>query len=143
MENTISPMQESDLPRVAELALQLGYPNELNQLQQRFLQLQQLSEHWTFVIRQHGLVEGWVHLEKVYDLIESDKLEIKAIVINQQMRERGLGKQLLDRAKMLARENKLKIIYLNCNIQRDRAHAFYRREGFDLIKTSHFFQIEV
>jgi GNAT superfamily N-acetyltransferase len=50
---------------------------------------------------------------------------------------------LLNAVREWAKTNLVSTIYLSCNIIRDRAHAFYLREGFIEVKTSHFFEIEI
>jgi GNAT superfamily N-acetyltransferase len=143
MKNAISPMQASDLKQVAELARQLGYPNEMEALEARFAQLAPLAHHWLLVIRNEQGVQAWMHLERVFDLIEPAKLEIKAIVVNEELRGQGLGQQLIEHAQMIARENALRMIYLNCNIKRETTHKFYRQLGFQLERTAHFFEMTI
>jgi N-acetylglutamate synthase-like GNAT family acetyltransferase len=137
----IRKMTEDDLPRVAELASQLGFPVLLDKLAQRFNALKVQNQHSLFVA-QEDLILGWIHLEAVEDLIEETKVEVKAIVVDEQARGQGIGQALINVAKKWAREKEINYVFLNCNTLRTDAHRFYSREGFLLTKTSHFFERE-
>jgi N-acetylglutamate synthase-like GNAT family acetyltransferase len=143
MNSSISPMTLADLPEVLTLCEELGYPATLNQLTLRFQKLQTLSSHALFVYKISDMVVGWIHLEAVDDLIEERKVEIKAIVVNQDNRGKKIGHHLIEQAKQWTKNLNLKGIYLSCNIKRLQTHQFYLKEGFSQNKTSHFFEIQV
>ena len=142
MKSSIRPLASSDLESVLVLSKELGYPSEIEELKERFNILTKKDHHAIFIYDE-GSVIGFIHLECVDDLIEERKLEIKALVVNENARGKGIGKALVEEAKKWAKKRELHTIYLNCNILRDRTHAFYLREGFTKVKTSHFFEIEV
>lgn len=139
MNSIVKPMELKDLPSVTRLCAELGYPASPDEIKVRFLELQTLPNHLLMVI---GDGQGWIHLEIVFDLIEAKKVEIKALVVDEKFRGQGLGKKLLQASREWAEKNGLDTIYLSCNIIRDRAHAFYLREGFIKNKTSHFFELK-
>jgi GNAT superfamily N-acetyltransferase len=140
---SISRLNSGDLEDLVGLASQLGYPNQPRQLLERLQFLDSLKHHLLLKVSEQQKIVGWIHLEKVYDLIEPTKIEIKAIVVDESRRSQGYGKILIDQAKKWAQEERINTIYLNCNIVRERTHEFYKREGFALTKTSHFFEIEL
>lgn len=135
-------MNLNDLKRVLELAGQLGYPGELKDFETRFQSLVALPSHslWVYADME---VEGWIHLERVLDLIEEEKVEIKALVVSETSRGKGIGKALLIQAREWAKTYRVSTIYLSCNIIREKAHAFYEREGFKKVKTSYFYEAEI
>ena len=139
MNSIVKPMELKDLSSVTRLCAELGYPNSPDEIKARFLELQTLPNHCLLVVGD-GL--GWIHLEIVFDLIETKKIEIKALVIDEKFRGQRLGQKLLQASREWAEKNGLDTIYLSCNIMRDRAHAFYLREGFIKNKTSHFFELK-
>ncbi len=142
MKNIILPMSQEDLPQVLELAQELGYETDLLSLGKRLAHLSQLPHHGAFVYSFDNKILGFIHLEIVSDLIEATKVEIKALVVSQTNRGQGIGSALIVEAKKWAMANGMHTIYLSCNILRERTHSFYRREGFVLMKTSHFFEIK-
>lgn len=139
----VSEMNSSHLPEVARLSLQLGYPVSPMELEVRWQNLSRNPRHALLVCEEDSNIRGWMHLERVEDLIEEDKAEIKAIVVDEIARGNGVGKVLIREAEKWAKTNHLRIIYLSCNILRERTHAFYGRQGFTSNKTSLFFEKEI
>lgn len=139
----ISPMKESHLPEVMKLSEQLGYPVAISELETRWKKLSSKYRHGFFVYEENKNILGWIHLEVVEDLIEEDKVEIKALVVEENSRGTGIGKALIASAEKWAKTYQLHTIYLNCNILRERTHNFYIREGFSNYKTSHFFEKKI
>ncbi len=139
----ILPMSLDHLPQVTALTAQLGYPGQLKDLSARFEILRKLPSHALFVFQDKDLVLGWIHLEAVDDLIEERKVEIKAIVVDETVRGRGIGHHLIEHAKKWSLENNLKTIYLSCNTKRTQTHQFYLSKGFTQTRSSHFFEIQV
>src|ERR1700674_845197 len=64
-------------------------------------------------------------------------LYVDDLVTDEVSRSRGVGKALLDFLAGLARQRGCKAVTLDSGTQRERAHAFYFREGFS-IRAFHF-----
>lgn len=143
MKPSILPMQESDLTDIAVLAQELGYPSELSELLERFQHLSSRDNHALLVYKENSQVLGFIHLERVDDLIEEQKVEIKALAIKESERGKQIGSKLVSTSKEWARQKGLHTIYLSCNILRNKAHDFYLKEGFTRMKTSHFFELNI
>lgn len=139
----ISPMDDHHLPQVGKLSDQLGYPVKMNELRERFQKLSTKNRHAFFVCEENENILGWIHLECVEDLIEEDKVEIKAFVVEENSRGKGIGKALIETAEKWAKTYQLHTIYLNCNTLRERTHKFYQREGFENYKSSLFFEKKI
>lgn len=135
-------MKNQDLEMVRKLSEQLGYPVSSEVFRSRFEELSALPNHALFVVEDNK-IRGWIHLETVFDLIEEKKVEIKAIVVDVEQRGQGYGKLLIQEALLWTQKRGMKLIYLNCNIDRHKAHEFYSHQGFALVKTSHFFEKSV
>ncbi len=133
-------MNPHHLNQVTKLSDQLGYPVTESDLEGRFQKLILSKRHGFFVYVRNEIVLGWIHLEIVEDLIEEDKVEIKAIIVDENFRGNGIGKALINAAEKWAKTYQLHTIYLNCNILREQTHKFYQQEGFTQYKTSLFFE---
>ena len=142
MNSLVRRMNRNDLVLVGAISDQLGYAVESQVLSERFEGLLPLKSHALFVSEDDG-IKGWIHLEVVFDLIEETKVEVKALVIDENARSKGHGSELLKTAREWAKTYGVSTIYLSCNILRERAHAFYLREGFTKVKTSHFFEAKI
>ena len=55
---------------------------------------------------------------------------IEELIVCSHHRGKGYGKQLLDRAIAIAKENNCDIIELTSGLDRDKAHEFYLKNGF-------------
>jgi GNAT superfamily N-acetyltransferase len=64
-------------------------------------------------------------------------LYVDDLVTDEALRSRGVGRALVDFLAGLARQRGCKSIALDSGTQRERAHAFYFREGFT-IRSFHF-----
>lgn len=139
----ILPMTASDLRDVARLSEQLGYPTSAEALAPRLAHILKRIDHKVFVYHLEKKVVGWIHLEVVLDLIEEAKLEIKALVVDENYRGLKIGAELIEAAKEWARTQKLNTLYLSCNQKRVEAHRFYLKQGFQQQKASYFFELNL
>jgi GNAT superfamily N-acetyltransferase len=130
-----------DYARLAELAGELGYPSTATDIERRLDGLRDISRHAVFVGQRPGEpIAGWICVA-VQGTIESDPhVEITGFVVGEQFRSEGVGEKLLARAEDWAREQRVKSVRLRSNVIRDRAHAFYLREGYEHYKTQKAFR---
>ncbi|CAG9296362.1 GNAT family N-acetyltransferase [Celerinatantimonas diazotrophica] len=125
-----------DLPSVAILSKQLGYPVTLAQLEERFGKLTQNEQIWVY--EQQQRIVAWLQCDWRNNLISDSTLEVIAMVVDQTFRGRGIGKKLLEFIQEQANEHNVSIT-VRSQIKRKRAHHFYEKNGFDLQKTQHLF----
>lgn len=139
----IRTMELPDLEQVSELARQLGYPNQVNEVKARFHELTGRSDHSLVVFAKEEEILGYIHLEKIYGLLSDPRVEIKALVVEEKSRNIGIGKSLVDFGKHWAKTNGMHTITVRTNIIREKAQRFYQREGFELKKTSNYFAAKI
>lgn len=145
----IRPLAESDLPEVARLSGQLGYPASLTDLTQRLAELVSSPAHGLFVAESDDRlfvaeskgegVAGWIHVRGSQGLTHAPEAEIVALVVDEPRRGHGVGAALVAQAEEWARAQSLPRIRVRCQIRREDAHRFYAREGYELEKTQHVF----
>ena len=129
-----------DYARIAELAGQLTYPSSTDEIAKRFDGMRRSSENAVFVALLGGEIVGWVAVF-VYRVVEADaRVEISGFVVDERFRSQRVGMHLLARAERWARENGCRAIGLRSNVIRDRAHAFYERNGYQHVKTQKSFR---
>lgn len=138
--NEIRQAEIVDALRIAELNSQLGYPSSKEHVERRLAGIFPRDEHLVLVaIGEKGEVVGYIHLEERY-LVECDPiLEVAALVVDENVRGRGIGKQLMTKAKDVAESKGLNIM-LRTNIKRDAAHRFY--EGLGYVRTGTSYKYE-
>jgi GNAT superfamily N-acetyltransferase len=131
----------TDVPQLAELSGQLGYPSTPAEVEQRLQALRSNHEHAVFVAEQpDGKLAGWIHVY-VTRTVEADaRAEVGGLIVDANCRSLGVGKRLLERAEQWAREAGLRAIGLRSNVIRGRAHAFHERQGYTIVKTQKAFR---
>ena len=139
-------MTAADIERVADLCTQLGYPSTGSDVAPRFRAIAALADHAVFVAEDDARVVGdelapppvigWVHVCAGMLVLESDPwAEIGGLVVDERVRGRGVGDQLLAAAEAWAREEGYAQVRLRSNVIREAAHDFYRRRGYQVFKT--------
>lgn len=84
-----------------------------------------------------GRVAGLAVFRVHENTSEGRHLYVDDLVTDEALRSKGVGKALLEFLSLLARERTCKSATLDSGTQRERAHAFYFREGFT-IRSFHF-----
>jgi GNAT superfamily N-acetyltransferase len=135
----IRPMAAEDVPLVAELAGQLGYPSSADEVADRFDELSGRSTDTILVAAVGNRVIGWIHVSRIASLAVSDSALIGGLVVDEGHRSDGIGTLLLEAAETWAREHGARTMTVSSRVTREGAHRFYLREGYGLSKTSHVF----
>lgn len=130
-----------DYARMAELAGQLSYKSNTEEIARRLLGMRGSADHAVFVAQTgDGEIVGWIGAF-VYRCVEADaRAEISGLVVDERVRSLGIGRRLLERAEQWAREKGCAAVGVRSNVIRDRAHMFYERLGYEHIKTQKSFR---
>lgn len=138
---TIRAATLADAPRLAHLSGQLGYPSTPDQVAERLAQIHADPEHVIFVAEQNsGEIAGWVDVFVMRTIGADPRAEIAGLVVDESCRSQGIGRLLMARAEEWAREKCCAAVTLRSNVIRERAHGFYERLGYRLIKTQKSFR---
>jgi GNAT superfamily N-acetyltransferase len=131
----------ADIPQLPELCNQLGYPSSEEEVRARFGGIDAASDHGLFVAESDdGRLAGFVHVFVIRTMESEPRAEIGGLVVDAAQRSHGIGKLLMERAEIWAREHGCRIVSLRSNVIRERAHAFYERLGYKHVKTQKSFR---
>ncbi len=131
-EVTCREMREADAPRVAELAGELGYPSTAAQILARKAVLdRQGMSVVTVAERSGGEIVGWIIVSEICSMELDPHAEVKGLVVAEGARSGGVGALLMEAGEAWARARGLREMVLRSNVIRDRAHAFYKRIGYE------------
>jgi GNAT superfamily N-acetyltransferase len=132
----------ADASTLAELAGQLGYPVSAQELRERMPGVTANPDAALLVAADESdaAVLGWIHVELKRSLLAPLAAQVMGLVVDERRRSRGIGALLLEAGESWARERGCQAILVGTRVTRERAHRFYRRAGYDLLKTSHFFE---
>jgi GNAT superfamily N-acetyltransferase len=140
MEHRIRPMTRDDCAAVAVLCGQLGYPASTGEIRARFDAIAACGSGVVLVAENNGSILGWIHAA-VSPVLEADLYaEIAGLVVDASCRSQGVGATLVEAAEAWARTAGCRAMRVRSRVMRERAHAFYERNGYVRIKTQHAFE---
>lgn len=128
-----------DAPRISALAMQLGYEVPVAHVE-LYMQREDPNRALLVAVVPRAGVIGWVAVSERYSLLSSQRADIEGLVVEDEYRSNGIGELLVDAAETWARRRGCTTLRLLSNVVRERAHAFYRRLGYDVLKTEYVFQ---
>ena len=79
---------------------------------------------------------GWAHVADVPLLQDEPGAELRGIVVAERVRRSGVGRALVGVVEDWVRRRGLGVLRVRSRSTREHAHAFYRRLGFEDVKTS-------
>jgi GNAT superfamily N-acetyltransferase len=131
----------TDAARIAELSGQLGYPTTAEEMSARLRAALALRLAACFVAetKQSGVI-GWTHVSVTPLLEVPRRAELNGLVVDERVRSRGAGAELLQAAEKWAKNNACTGMSVRSNVIRKRAHAFYLRNGYQHYKTQKAFR---
>lgn len=127
-----------DLAAMARLCGQLGYDTTTDQLLERLKTMD--ADRPTFVATDNGNVVGWMNLRIEKSPEVDPKVEVSALVVDEIVRGKGIGRSLMEHAEEWAKGRGIPHIILRSQTHRTDAHQFYQEMGYSIAKTSHLFE---
>jgi GNAT superfamily N-acetyltransferase len=123
--------RSNDTPGLARLITSLGYPATADQIQGRLAQMRP-GTYRTLVAEDGGILTGFIGLLTL-PVYEHDAPIgwILALCVAEDRRGRGIGRALLNAADEHYRAQGVVDVRLHSGFQRDGAHEFYEKMGFD------------
>jgi GNAT superfamily N-acetyltransferase len=133
--------RSTDAARLAELTTQLGYPTTAAEVSQMLRKMKKGWQNALFVAesRENGLI-GWTHVSIAHLLEVGTRAEINGLIVADGHRGLGAGVVLLDAAEAWARKHGAHEMSVRSKVERERAHHFYVRQGYEHYKTQKAFR---
>lgn len=129
----------SDAQRIVALLVQLGYEVPLGHVEARLQDRDPDRAFLVAVVPRVGVV-GTATVSERPALLAVRRAEIESVVVEDEYRGNGIGALLVQAAEAWARRRGCTTVRLLSNVVRERAHRFYGRLGYDVLKTEHVFQ---
>lgn len=130
---------QSDAARIAALAAQLGYEVPVAHVERQIGRINDERTVFVAVVPRAGVV-GWIGVALREAVIDSARADIEGLVVEDEYRGNGIGQLLVEAAETWARRRGCTSMRLVSNVVRERAHEFYERLGYDVLKTQHAFK---
>jgi GNAT superfamily N-acetyltransferase len=130
-----------DAADINQLSNQLGYAITVPETLQNIIAIGESKNEVIFVAEQGRGVVGWIHVFHALRLESGSFCEIGGLVVNDKDQKMGIGKMLIEKARLWCREKGNSTLRVRCNIKRTDAHQFYLKLGFKENKQQKIFEI--
>ncbi len=129
-----------DAGSVSELAGQLGYTVAADLVSGTMNEAIADSRQAVFVADMDELaVVGWIHVYVRPTLLAEPSAEIGALVLEETLRHRGIGRSLIKEGERWAASKGCRSIRVRVNTARKEADRFYHDLGYGIVKTQSVF----
>jgi GNAT superfamily N-acetyltransferase len=131
----------SDVPAIARLSEQLGYPvSEAEAL--NYSQAIERDPDQILLVAEDDSDEpvGWVHVFIARRVFVKPFADLGGLVVDEAARGAHIGAELMQAAETWALEQGCDQIYVRSNVIRKRAHRFYTRLGYESLKHQSVFR---
>jgi N-acetylglutamate synthase-like GNAT family acetyltransferase len=131
--------KEKDIPRILELYQQLSLSPgtykkaSVEECKRVFKKMGQVPDYSLLVAEEDGEVVGTTVLAILPGFAHgtSSFAVIEYVVVDEKVRNKGIGHQMMQYCMAKARESGCYKIMLTSDIRREQAHQFYRSLGFE------------
>lgn len=122
-----------DAHDVAILLTELGYPTDATAAQTLISNASADPQQTVLLLDVDDTVYGLAALVTFFYFHQGKRIaRLSSLVVSDIARGQGLGRRLLRAAEAWAKERGCQQIELTSSSKRERAHAFYQREGYTL-----------
>jgi GNAT superfamily N-acetyltransferase len=134
MENIIiRAAGEKDIPALAMLMTELGYPTTIPEMEQRLARIMEQQDYRTLVAVAGNTVCGAIGFLRIYFWEKNGYyVKVQALVVSKTYRQLGVGALLINACEEWAIVNGAGQVALNSGnkVERQAAHRFYPKMGF-------------
>jgi GNAT superfamily N-acetyltransferase/uncharacterized membrane protein YphA (DoxX/SURF4 family) len=132
--------READAAALARISDQLGFPLDEEAARMRLKEALGGPDHALLVAESRGRVVGLMELKRLRLFTARRQVEVVALVVDHDERERGIGTRLLQEAELWAKDLRCSKIRVRSKTIHRGAHSLYRRSGYEEIATSLLFE---
>lgn len=128
----LRPAELRDVPHLADLLGQLGYPASASEVAERLVRIRSSDLDAVIVADQDGRLLGFVALHLLSPLLHVPSAlgRITALVVKEGFRGQGIGRALLREAETWAFDHGCARVEVASADHRDGAHLFYLACGY-------------
>ncbi len=121
----------ADHPTISNLLSQLGYPGTESFLPGNLERMLSQPNSHLLVYDLDGQVAGFIAFDFLTQLVvKGDFARISCFAVDENVRGKGVGKDLEEHFTNMARERNCDRIEVHCHSRRVDAHRFYYRQGY-------------
>lgn len=134
---SVRPAEPRDRERLWILLGQLGYGMEREAFDARIAGISgKVGQLLVVAELEYGEVVGLLHAYERPSIEKPPEVTIQAMVVDEACRSAGIGEALVGAATAWARSQGYNVMGLHTHVKRERAQAFYERQGFEEVAKS-------
>lgn len=129
----LRPATAEDIPFLAALITDLGYPSTVAEMEARMAAILPLPHYHTTIALQDGIICGLIGFLKIFFWEQNGfYVKVQSLVVKSSHRRYGIGSLLMKACEDWARGHDARLITLNSGnrAEREAAHRFYPGIGF-------------
>ncbi|KIE87399.1 GNAT family N-acetyltransferase [Acinetobacter pittii] len=127
----IRSAKSEDTQAICDLLKQMGYPQPLALIQEKFEILHNDSNSQILIAEERGKIYGFLSLYFIPQIaLQGDFAKICYLCVDENMRSKGVGHLLVKEAEQQASRRGCDRMELHSGMKRPLAHQFYLREGY-------------
>jgi len=130
-----------DSSSIAELNQELGYQIDQCLIESQIISIRSENNHYGYVAIIDNQIVGYIHGFVSIRLTTSPFAEIGGLIVNEDFRNRGIGRKLVDHFEMQIKD--VENIRVRCNVNRKSAHKFYLTLNYIEKKEQKIFEREL
>lgn len=127
---------DGDVSALVRLIADMGYDVTESDVAKR---LATLPESHVVLVADDDAILGYVHVYVDPSLITGRRAQLGGFSVADGHRRRGVGETLLARAEAWARQQGCTTVWVRSGSEREGAHRFYERRGYDYVKPQQVF----
>jgi len=131
----------ADAVAINAISKELGYEELTKEIADDRIKRILESETDDVYVFDEGQIKGWIHIFVANRIASPPFLEIGGLAVSSEFQRKGIGKQLVEYAISLAREQNMKT-RVRCNARRTEAHEFYIALGLAKTKEQCIFEVK-
>jgi len=131
MNFSIRHAESTDYGVIADLLFELGFPATNSEVEARLKEVEKLPSDAVFVAVVADQVVGFLSLHVMSYFTSGDRVcRVMTLIVQEKMRNQGIGKELIEAAEEFARVEGCSAIEVTSANYREDAHAFYAHLGY-------------
>ncbi len=135
MNYVIRPCFPSDAEAICRLnSEEMGYSFSVDNTEKALIELLQDNSQRVFVATCEDVVIGYIHAADYCLLYAPPSKNILGIAVSSDYRNKGVGRALLAAVEAWAKESGCASVRLTSGSERESAHNFYKKCGYEFIK---------
>lgn len=133
---------QGDVPEIVKLLEELGYKSDVETIRKRLLMIEERKGVVIVAVNETHKILGCIHAFLDLRLAAGESGEIASLVVKREARGKGVGKELVKEARNRLAGMGCGQIRVRANSLREKAHQFYRGQGFREVKSQKVFMAD-